>query len=240
MTQAALYVRVSTNDQELEGQERDLRLFAGRMDLIIDAVYKEKITASGKQDRPEYNRLLRDAADPDRSWSYLLLWSLDRFSRAEKFTDAINAVLDLEEQGIRFLFLKEPAVLNTPADGTESFARDVLLAILPVVAKYEAARRADRTRLAMAELKSGRRKTRSGKPVGRPVRVTEEKAEAIDRLRAKGLAWADVARKVGLPKGTCRAVHSERKRGRWKSRALETVKPAAESSIATDGPVDST
>jgi hypothetical protein len=77
---AALYLRVSTEDQDLAGQERDLRTFAAARRWTVAAVYSEKVSATGKVEREAYDRLLKDAARPDRGWDTILVWSLDRFT----------------------------------------------------------------------------------------------------------------------------------------------------------------
>ena len=57
MGQAAIYCRVSTEDQSWERQERDLRAFASRAGHEILAVFKE--TASGaKNDRTERKKVM--------------------------------------------------------------------------------------------------------------------------------------------------------------------------------------
>jgi len=207
----ALYMRVSTEDQDLAGQERELRTEAARRGWIATAAYAEKVSGTGKVERTEYARLLFDARKPGRPWTQLLVWSLDRFSREATFTKATQAVLDLERAGVRFHSLKEPT-LDTPDDGRPNLGRDVLLALLPVIAAFESKRRSERVRLAMAELKAGRRQTRSGRPPGRPVRVTPEKRAAILRWKAEGLTWRAVAQEVGIPRGTCANVASKARR----------------------------
>lgn len=207
----ALYLRVSTEEQDLAGQERELREEAARRGWEVVAVFAEKVSGTGKVERTEYDRLIAQAANPDRPWTHLLVWSLDRFSRAETFTKATQAVLDLEGLGVRFHSLKEPQ-LDTPEDGVATVGRDVLLAILPVVATFESKRRSERVRVAMRELKEGRRKTRSGKPVGRPRRVTPELTRRILELRGRGLLWREVAVQVKLPAGTCAATASRQQK----------------------------
>jgi DNA invertase Pin-like site-specific DNA recombinase len=201
----ALYVRVSSEDQDLAGQERDLRTECARRDWQIKAVYSEKASATGRIERKEYDRMLADANAPERSWSHVLCWALDRFSREATFTRATQAVLDLETLGISFHSLKEPT-LDTPEDGKPNLGRDVLLALLPVIASFESKRRSERVRVAMKEIKEGRRRTRSGRPPGRPRRMTEELAAKVLALRARGLPWNVVAQHAGLPAGTCRKV----------------------------------
>ncbi len=205
---------MSTEDQSLEGQERDLRACAGAHGWGVVAVYAEKVSATGRVERAEYDRLLRDAARPDRGWDILLVWSLDRWSREERFDKAVGAVLDLEKGGVRFVTLKEP-YLSTPdpEDANAGFARNLLLGVVTSVAAFESRRKSERVRVAMREIKAGRRATRSGRPPGRPRRVTPEKVAKIVELRKTGLKWKEVAPRVGLPAGTCAAVWSKQLRG---------------------------
>ncbi|MCI4369659.1 MAG: recombinase family protein [Thermoplasmata archaeon] len=209
---AALYLRVSTEDQDLAGQERELRAECARRGWEVVKVYSEKVSGTGKVERAEYDRLLKDARAPDRAWTHLLVWSLDRFSREATFTKATQAVLDLEAAGVRFHSLKE-GTLDTPDDGKPNLGRDVLLALLPVIAAFESKRRSERVRVAMREIKSGHRRTRSGRPPGRPVRATPDKVAAIIRWKAEGLSYRLIAQKVGLPRGTCANVASRVRRG---------------------------
>ena len=204
---AALYLRVSTEDQSLEGQERELREGAARRGWAVVAAYKEKVSGTGKVERREYERLLADAHLADRPWTHLLVWSLDRWSREERFSRAMASIEDLEAAGVKFHSLREPT-LDSSEDGTPNMGRDLLRAILPVIASFESRRRSERVRLAMAELRAGRRNTRSGNPVGRPRRVTPELATRVIELRKSGLKWREIAVQVRLPAGTCAAVAS--------------------------------
>ena len=211
-SKVALYVRVSTGGQDLEGQERDLQAYATSRGWEITATYREKLTANGTVERPVYERLLRDASDPERVWGHVLVWSLDRWSRSIRFTDAVRSMEDVEALGVKFHSYREP-MIDTSEDGSPNMGRDLLRAILPVIAKFESIRREERVRVAMRELKEGRRRTRSGKPVGRPWRVTQEKADQILRLRTQGLTWKAIAQRVGLPAGTCSSVGSRDRAG---------------------------
>jgi hypothetical protein len=67
----------------------------------------------------------------------------------------------------------------------------------------------------MNEIKVGRRQTRSGRPVGRPRRITLVKVQTASMLREQGLPWKDIAKRVGLPAESCRkAVRDHRAGGR--------------------------
>ena len=214
METAALYVRVSTQDQDLEGQERELRAYAETRQWSIVRVYKERASAAGKMPRKQYESLRLGSAQPGRPWKHLLVWSMDRFSREERFTRAIEDIWQLEQTGVHFHSLKEPAI-DTPEDGQEDIGRMILRAILPIIVSFESRRRQERVSVAMEEIHSGRRPTRSGRPVGRPRRISPEKVQLARKLREQGLSWKDIARRVGLPAESCRkAVRDHRVEGK--------------------------
>ncbi len=205
----ALYLRVSTREQSIDGQERELREEAARRGWSVATVFREKVSARGTVPRTEYDRLICEAASPDRAWAHLMVWSLDRFSR-ETFTKAAQSVLDLERVGIRFPSLKEP-IVDTPEDGLPAFGRDAMLALLPVIASFESRRRSERVRLALAEIKAGRRTAR-GK-LGQAFKVDLRSIRKAEALRKQGKTWNDVARSLGIKCGTIRSACFKSKRG---------------------------
>ncbi len=222
MNRVALYLRVSTEDQDLEGQRRDLLRYAESKGWSPAAEYAEKVSARGLVEREAYGRLLADARAPERPFDRALVWSLDRWSRDPSFVRAVGSIEELEALGVRFHSYREP-MLDSSDDGSASMARDLLRAVLPVISSFESRRKSERVRLAMRELREGRRKTRSGRPVGRPRRVTPALASRIKTLRESGLPWADVARRVGLPAETCRKASWLLKRTR---RAVDNPPPS--------------
>lgn len=206
----ALYVRVSTEDQDLAGQERELREYAARRGWTVTRVYAEKTTATGRLERAAFEQLRVDAANPHPGWRRVLVWALDRWSREQSFVRAVGSIEELEVRGITWHSLKEPQ-LDSGEGGSASLTRDLLRGILPTIAKFESHRRAERTRVAMKEILDGRRPTRSGLPVGRPRRVTPELEEKIRRARwpegaEAPVPWKQVALQVHLPWSTCAKV----------------------------------
>jgi Resolvase, N terminal domain len=149
---AALHLRVSTEDQDLAGQERELRVECNRRGWEVVAVYAERVSGTGRVERKEYEQLLRDARKPDRPWNHLLVTSLDRWSREERFTRAIDTIFDLGKAGVLFHSLKEP-YLDTPTGAAGAFdVRGLLLSVTSLVAGYESRRRSERVLVAIREL----------------------------------------------------------------------------------------
>jgi DNA invertase Pin-like site-specific DNA recombinase len=199
----ALYLRVSSEEQDLAGQERDLREYSESRGWTVNARYAEKASATGKLERETHDKLCADAYLTDRAFDRVLVWSLDRWSREERFSKAVASIEALEELGVRFHSLREP-MLDSSEDGSPSMGRDLLRAILPVIAAFESRRKSERVRVAMREIKEGRRETRSKRPVGRPARVTPELGTKVAELRAGGLPWKEIAHRTGLKAETCR------------------------------------
>ena len=210
MTRAAIYARVSTEDQDLEGQIRDLRAHATALGLEVGPAYHEKVSATGKVERKEYDRLRADAKLPGRPWDHLIVWALDRWSRAEKLSEAFREWEELESSGIRLHSFREP-YLDTPVDGKPTFERELMRAFAQLSAKWESKRRSERVRLAAREVKEGRRKPRS--KWGNRWKVTQEAVDKATSLRNRGKTWAEVAQAVRLPKETVRASVWKAKRG---------------------------
>jgi DNA invertase Pin-like site-specific DNA recombinase len=105
--QAALYVRVSTNGQTTENQERELRAVAAKAGWNVVHVYRDAgiSGAKGREDRPAFDALCKDAAR--RKFDMVAAWSVDRLSRSLhdltgflKDLHALNVDLYLHQQGL--------------------------------------------------------------------------------------------------------------------------------------------
>jgi site-specific DNA recombinase len=109
-SKAALYVRVSSDEQAAKGtslstQEERLREFCGQNGIIVAGVYCDDGYSGATLDRPRLQQMLQDARR--NLFSRILVYKLDRLSRNLK--DAVNLVLgDLKEAGIEFQSITEP------------------------------------------------------------------------------------------------------------------------------------
>ena len=75
----AIYVRVSTDKQELDNQLSQLKYYCSKSQYSIFKEYKDVISGC-KDSRPAFDELFRDAHK--KRFDHVLFWSLDRFSRS--------------------------------------------------------------------------------------------------------------------------------------------------------------
>lgn len=149
---AALYLRVSTTNQDTANQLLALTQYAKGHGLEICQTYQESNTAWKSGHQAELARLLNDARLA--KFQVVLVWALDRLSREGAL--AILSLVDrLKRHGIKVISYQEPW---TEAPGELA---DILYAITGWVARMESQRISERTKAGMMKARS------QGKPIGK-------------------------------------------------------------------------
>jgi DNA invertase Pin-like site-specific DNA recombinase len=181
----ALYARVSTvnGQQDPEMQLRELREYAERRGLEVTGEYVDHGVSGAKDSRPALNRLMTEAKQ--RRFDILLVWKLDRFARSLKHL--VNALAEFDALGIAFVSLRDNLDLTTPSGR-------LMFQIIGAMAEFERALIQERVRAGL------RNAVAKGKRLGRP-RHSYPQAK-VERLRAAGHTWSEIAVKVGVPKAT--------------------------------------
>lgn len=182
---AAVYIRVSTRQQHLVEQFRQLRSLAEARGYRIVRVYRER--ASAFKERPAHRALMADAAM--RRFDVVVVWSIDRFARS--LVELLACVDRLDGRGVRFCSLREPAIDTTSAAGR------LVLSVLGAAAEFERNRLRERTRVG---LEAARRR---GSQVGRP-RAAGWDDERAAAWRAEGVSAAEIGRRLGVSERTAR------------------------------------
>lgn len=180
MIRVIIYCRVSTDDQNCDRQERDLREFADRAGYEVLEVYRE--TASGaKADRPERKKIM--AAAQARKVSAVLVTEASRWSRST--IDLLGTLQNLNAWGISLVTLSGISLdLNTPQG-------KLMAAILSAIAEFE-------RDLIRERVKSGIAAARAkGRKFGRP-RVSESAIAFVHQLRAQGQSYSQIAAASGV------------------------------------------
>lgn len=130
---AAIYSRVSTNEQSTDNQVPVLMDWARQRGYDLVEVYQERESAWKAGHQRELSRLLNDCRNGRRKIDVLLVWALDRLSR-EGAAAVLNLVNTFKAYGVRVVSYQESWTEAPGAIG------EVLYAIAGWVAKMESER----------------------------------------------------------------------------------------------------
>lgn len=140
---AAIYVRVSTQDQaqhgfSLDAQQDSLQNYAKAIGYDIFKIYRDEGKSAKDLNRPEMQQMLADAKA--KKFSAIFIYKLDRFSRSLK--DLILTIDLLKEWGIDFVSLQDKIE-------TASASGKLMFHIISAFAEFERNIIGDRTKFGM-------------------------------------------------------------------------------------------
>jgi DNA invertase Pin-like site-specific DNA recombinase len=184
----AIYVRVSTNNQDFASQEADLKKWAASQEKPV-VWYKDKATGT-TMDRSGMSKLLNDI-NAGRIES-VVCWRLDRLGRTAK--GLVSLFDDLQRRKINLISLKEGLDLSIPAGR-------LMANVLASVASFETEIRKERQMAGIAAAKAAG-KTWGGSKKGRRIKLTDEHISVAKDMYAKGKKIAVIARTLGLCRPT--------------------------------------
>ena len=179
----AIYIRVSTAEQNEAGQKREIErwLDGNAIDRRNVKWYLDKSTGDNLA-RPEFERLQRDVFNGQVGT--IVVWKLDRLSRSLR--DGINTMTAWLDKGIRL-------VSTTQQLDFAGVTGKLIAAVLFAVAQMEQETRRERQAAGIAAAKErgvycGRKRgaTKAGVDTDRAV-----------QLRANGLTYEEIARAIG-------------------------------------------
>jgi DNA invertase Pin-like site-specific DNA recombinase len=171
------YARVSTNGQELAGQEAELTA-AG-----CTKIYREKVSGA-RTDRAELAKVINRLEAGD----VLVVTRLDRLARSTR--DLLNVLATVADRKAGFRSLKD-----TWADTTTPHGR-LMLTVLGGLAEFE-------RELIKARTGEGRKRAQArGVMFGRPAALTRHQRQEARQRLAEGEVQADLARSYGVSQAT--------------------------------------
>ena len=175
---AAIYVRVSTMEQDTELQESELREYCDRRGWSY-TVYRDKGQSGAKNDRPALNSMLSDMRR--RKFDVIVIWKLDRLARSLKQLLTIGE--ECRSLGVDLVSLHQNIDTTLPA-GRLTFQ------ILGAVAEFERELLRERVKAGMAQAR------RTGKHVGRPGlrKFQQTDIDQMRQLRSKGMSVRKLAK----------------------------------------------
>jgi DNA invertase Pin-like site-specific DNA recombinase len=183
LKRAALYLRVSTLEQNSETQGIELRQFAQQRGYEVIQEYVDHGVSGTKVRRPALDQLLKDANR--RKFDAVLVWSCDRLARSTKhFLEVLD---ELNELGIQFHSQRE-------AIDTEGPLGRAIVVIISAIAELERSLIVERVRAGM------RRAKLEGRRIGRKPLDVDHAALVKDRL--SGMSLSAVANKYGLSRAS--------------------------------------
>ena len=193
MKRAALYLRVSTDEQTTENQARELTEAASRAGWEIVATYRDEgiSGAKGRDKRPGLDAMLKDATR--RRFDVVMAWSVDRLGRS--LQDLVGLLTEIHAAGID-LFLHQQAIDTTTPAGRAMFQ------MMGVFAEFERAMIRDRVKAGMARAKAG------GARFGRPTIDPMLRMQIKDSLGA-GMGIGKAARTYGVGTLTVQRIKKE-------------------------------
>ena len=196
---ACAYLRVSTTsktkcgagnsfDQDPAVQEQPLRDLIAQRGWTLHRVYSDRASGA-KERRPGLDVLMADARRG--AFDVVVVWRFDRFARSVK--QLVVALEEFRTLGIDFISHQEALDTSTPMG-------KAVFTIIAAMAELE--RSVIQERVAAGLEYARVRGTRSGKAIGRPKAVFHR--EQVSNLRAAGLSWREIARRLGVGVGTVR------------------------------------
>jgi DNA invertase Pin-like site-specific DNA recombinase len=193
----ALYLRVSTGDQTVENQRRELMAAAQRRGWSVVAEFCDEGVsgANGRDKRPGFDRLCR--AVVRRQFDIVAAWSVDRLGRS--LQDLVGFLGELHGAGVDLYLDRQGVDTSTPAG-------KALFQMLGVFAEFE--RSIIQERIAAGIARARAKGTRSGRAFGRP-KLAAEREAAVRASLAAGTGIRKTARLVGTGNATVARIAAE-------------------------------
>jgi DNA invertase Pin-like site-specific DNA recombinase len=186
---AAVYVRVSTCDQEPENQLQELRRYVqARGWSAVEFV--DRGVSGSKDRRPALDQMIIDVKR--RRFDIVVCWRLDRLGR--NLRHLVTLLDDFQALGVAFVSMGEGIDCTTPAGRLQ-------LHVLAALAEFERGRIQERVKAGLARVRA------SGERLGRPrVRLA-----AADVERTLGMSIRQAASVLGVPRSVLHRARLSRK-----------------------------
>jgi putative DNA-invertase from lambdoid prophage Rac len=182
---AAIYARVSTDDQDCEMQLTALREYVAARGWMIAGEFVDAGYSGKNTKRPALDKLL--AAARQRKLDCIVVWKLDRFGRSLSHLTTMTG--ELASLGVRFIAMTQ----GIDTDASNPTAK-LLLNLMACFAEFERELIRERVAAGIARAKA------KGVHCGRKRNV--DARYKVAELKAQGLSIRAIASKLDLSIGT--------------------------------------
>jgi DNA invertase Pin-like site-specific DNA recombinase len=159
---AALYVRVSSGEQNTGAQERALREYVQRRGWKLQQIYRDQGVSGTGSNRPALNELLK--ACRRGSVDVVVVWKFDRFARSLK--QLMSGLEMCRALGIDFVSVTESIDTSVPSG-------ELVFQMIGAVAQFERSLIAERVKSGLAFARA------EGRVLGRPSLRKLSRAESL-------------------------------------------------------------
>ena len=189
----ALYLRVSTTEQTVENQQRELEAVAERHGWNVVAVFTDAGISGtkGREKRPGYDRLCHGIAR--REFDLVAAWSVDRLGRS--LQNLVAFLGELHAKNVDLYLHRQGLDTSTPAG-------KAMFQMLGVFSEFERAMIVERVKASLARARA------QGKRLGRRP-VSADVVERIKAHLAAGTGILKTAKALGVGTGTVHRVKRE-------------------------------
>ena len=182
---AAIYARVSTQEQTTENQVTELEALAAQRGLTIIRSYEDR-GYSGKNDkRPEFQAMMKDALAG--RFNVLLCWHIDRLGRS--LVDVINNVQAIQAANVELILQQQSIDTTTPVG-------KAMLSMCAVFSELELSMMKERQSIGI------QRARKLGKYKGRPVAITQSNKTLMAQHVEAGNTYRKTAEYFDVSVGT--------------------------------------
>lgn len=185
----AIYMRVSTDKQNTEMQEREISLFLQLKGITNEIRYTDKDESGLSTSRPALDSLLNDCKLG--KVDTLIVWKMDRLFRS--LGQLIIQLNSLNDMGVSFISIKDDINMTT-ANGR------LHMHIIGAVGEYEREMIVMRVKAGLANAKA------KGQKLGPKYKIAKELREKAIELRRSGMKYKDVSIQTGLKISTIQQI----------------------------------
>lgn len=181
----AIYMRVSTESQDLDAQEQAISIFLGQKGIINEIRYSDQAYSGKDTDRPQFKQLLNDIKQGNIE--RLIVWKLDRLSR--KLGDLIKLLDEFKEYGVKVISVHENIDMTTPHG-------IAMVHMIGVFAQLERDMGVERTKAGIAASRA------KGQKWGAPITIGNEIKSRILKLRNENKSMNIIAKELKISSST--------------------------------------